>query len=185
MNFLICVIIFIFDINREILINIINVINNCFNIFLLNVFEIYIIVKIDLIRLNIVLLVLIEIVVVLNDSDIKFLNNFVIKYIVNICYELIIVLIILLKINNESIFISICLKLKCKNIDVIIWYYLLCMILKCINLLIFNNFIFEKLFKYKIIYNYIKIFINIIVYVVGENFCIYLFKKLLVNILCL
>ncbi len=72
MNPPICATIFIFDINRETPTNITNAINNCPNIFLLNVFETYIIAKIDPIRPNIAPLAPTEIVVVLNDSDTKF-----------------------------------------------------------------------------------------------------------------
>lgn len=57
------------------MIKIIKVINNWLIIFLLKFLFKYIIIKIELIRLNIVLLVLIEIVVVLNDREIKFLYN--------------------------------------------------------------------------------------------------------------
>ncbi|AIW27248.1 hypothetical protein SACIG1267_2163 [Staphylococcus aureus subsp. aureus CIG1267] len=179
----ICATIFIFDINRETPTNITNAINNCPNIFLLNVFETYIIAKIDPIRPNIAPLAPTEIVVVLNDSDTKFPNSPAIKYTVNILHEPIIASTILPKINNESIFISICSKLKCKNIDVTIRYHSPCTTLKCTNPPTSNNFTSEKLFKYKIIHNHIKTFTNIIVYVAGENFCIYLSKKLSVNTL--
>lgn len=114
MNPPICATIFIFDINRETPTNITNAINNCPNIFVKCFRNIHHR-KIDPIRPNIAPLAPTEIVVVLNDSDTKFPNSPAIKYTVNILHEPIIASTILPKINNESIFISICSKLKCKT----------------------------------------------------------------------
>ena len=83
----------------------------------------YIIAKIEPINPNIAPLAPTEIVEVLNDKDTKLPNNPDTKYITNILQEPTIDSTIFPKMNKESIFVNMCSKLKCKNIEEISLYH--------------------------------------------------------------